>query len=110
MYVLATHLLPRRLFLCQGVQSFVERISDDGSHRLVPRPVSIYTRLPQEMHESLLALLHGRKSVMGDDGVVRQVRSCREDARGVEGEAAGVHADSAILPVQMRLRLRTGLE
>lgn len=77
---------------------------------MVPRPVRVYTRFPEQMHERLLAFLHSDESVVRDDRVVRQVGARREYTRRGEGERTRVVAHGSILTVELHLRLRTGRE
>lgn len=62
------------------------------------------------MCESLLSFLHRGKAIVWDDRIIRQIGPSRKYAGGAEGEAAGMHAHSTILTVELRLRLGTGGE
>lgn len=94
------HLLPSRLLLRQRPECLVQRIGDDGTHSLIPRPRRVHPRLSQQMHKCFFAFLESLEAVVGDDRIVRQVRPGRKDGGRREWQATGVHPDREIHAVR----------
>ena len=69
------HLLSCSHLLRQRTQRLVEQARNDSAHGLVPRPIRIGICLPKLVKERLLAILHGRESIVEYDGIVGEVWS-----------------------------------
>lgn len=55
------------------------------------------------MSERLLSFLDRGKTVVGNDGVIRQIGASRKDAGGAERKTAGMHAHGTVLTVEWGL-------
>ena len=83
------YLFPASLLISKSIQSLVQRVSDDSTHCLIPSPIRIHTSLPEQMCKGLLSLFDSLEPVMGDDWIIRQVGSGRQNCVCSKGKGSG---------------------